>query len=150
MANGSSVQRRAPRQFTLFGFLWRLVGVLVLVFATYNPTEYSYYRWVADAVREGDVGAVYFFVGVILVIGWTILLVATRSSLGTLGVVLGAALLATAVWLLVDLGVLHPDSVTTMTWIALFCLAFLLAIGLSWSHIWRRLTGQVDITDDDQ
>jgi uncharacterized membrane protein len=150
MANGSSEQRRVSRQFTVFGFILRLVGVLALVAATYNPTEYSYYRWVSDAIRDGNLGAVHVFFGVLLIIGWTILLVATRSSLGSLGVVLGAALLGTAVWLLIDLGVLHPDSVTAMTWIALFCLAFLLAVGLSWSHIWRRLTGQVDITDDDQ
>jgi hypothetical protein len=34
-------------------------------------------------------------------------------------------------------------------WIAIVCVALLLALGLSWSHLWRRLTGQVDTDDFD-
>jgi hypothetical protein len=150
MGNAASSRERTGREFTSFSFFWRFVATLVLVFATYNPTRYSFVQWVRDAMANGDIGAVHFFVGVLLVIGWTILLVATRSSLGTLGVLLGAALMGSLVWLLVDLGWLRLDSRTVITWIVLVCLAALLAVGLSWSYLWRRLTGQVDITDDEQ
>jgi hypothetical protein len=57
-------------------------------------------------------------------------------------------LLGTGIWLLVDVGVLHPDSTGAITWLALFALATLLAIGMSWSHIWRRLSGQLEVDTD--
>jgi hypothetical protein len=49
---------------------------------------------------------------------------------------------------LVDLGALHPESVTTIAWPALFALATLLAVGLSRSLIWRRLSGQLEVDED--
>ncbi len=130
------------------GFLIRLLAALVLVFATYNPTDYSYYDWVQTALGNGTVGAVHFFVGVVLIIGWTIYGVASYRSLGLLGLVLGAAFFATLVWLLIDFEVLNLDSATAVTWVVLICLSGLLAIGVSWSHIWRRLTGQLEVDDD--
>lgn len=151
MSKQSSGRRRASGSFTLFGFMWRFLAVFCLVVATYNPTKYSYYQWLSDAVTgsAGNLGAVHFFVGALGVVGWVILLVATRSSLGTVGVIMGAVVMATLVWLLVDLGWLQADSVTSATWIVLICLSALLAIGLSWSHMWRGLTGQVDVTDEE-
>ncbi|MGC1952551.1 MAG: DUF6524 family protein [Gammaproteobacteria bacterium] len=141
-------RKRASRDFTALSFVWRFIAALVLVVATYNPTHYSYYHWVRAVIAEGNLGPGHFFVGALVVAGWTILVAATRSSLGSVGVVLGAVLIGTAAWLLVDLGVLRADSFISVTWIALVCLAALLSIGLSWSHIWRRLTGQVDVTDE--
>jgi hypothetical protein len=34
-----------------------------------------------------------------------------------------------------------------MAWVSMVCLALLLAIGMSWSHVRRRMTGQVDVDD---
>jgi FtsH-binding integral membrane protein len=141
-------RKRTSREFTALSFVWRFIGALLLVLVTYNPTEYSYYHWVRVAVAEGTLGPEHFFVGALVVIGWTILVVATKSSLGSVGIILGAALIGTAVWFMVDLGILRANSFVSITWIALVCLAGLLSIGLSWSHIWRRMTGQVDVTDE--
>ena len=148
MAEQRAVQKGVSKQFTVMSFVWRFLGALALVTITYNPTEYSYYHWVSVALAEGGLEAVHYFTGVLLLIGWTILIFATRSSLDFFGMVLAAALLGTGVWLLIDLGVLHADSVSAFTWIVLVCVAAVLAIGLSWSHIWRRLTGQVDIAEE--
>ena len=82
-------------------------------------------------------------------IGWVILLAATQRSLGVLGLMLGAMLLGGVVWLLVDIGWLNVASVPNATWVALICIAMLLAVGLSWSHVWRRLTGQFEVDDGD-
>jgi uncharacterized membrane protein len=142
--------KRGTREFTAVSFVWRFIGTLVLVFASYNPTRYSYYHWLRAAVAERNIGPEHFFVGALVVTGWTILVVATKSSLGSVGMVLGAGLIGTAAWLLIDLGILRADSFTAITWIALVCLAVLLSVGLSWSHIWRRITGQVDITDEQE
>jgi hypothetical protein len=43
---------------------------------------------------------------------------------------------------------LSIDSVTEFTWVILIILSLMLAIGLSWSHVWRRLTGQFEVDDD--
>lgn len=130
------------------GFLLRLVAALTLVLATYNPGPWSYYDWVRDALAAGSLGAVHFFVGILLIIGWTIYAVASFRSLGALGLALGTAFFAALVWLLIDFGILKLESAQTVTWIVLVCLAALLAVGVSWSHIWRRLTGQLEVDDD--
>ena len=80
-------------------------------------------------------------------IGWVILFVATFKSLNTLGVVLAAIAIGTFVWMLVDFGLLGAGSRSAIVWISLVCLAALLTVGLSWSHIWRRLTGQFDVDE---
>ncbi len=131
------------------GFIARIVGALLLVLATYNPTDRSFVGWVRTAVTEGTLGPEHFFVGMVILIGWTILVVATFRSLGTLGLILGAGFFATLVWLLIDFGILSAESAESVTWIVEICLAMLLAIGLSWSHVWRRVTGQFEVNDDD-
>jgi uncharacterized membrane protein len=141
--------KRTGRDFGVGSFFWRLGGSLLLVLATYNPTSFSYYRWLRADMSDGGLGPEHFVVGIGLIIGWTILVVATHRSLGTLGVVLGAALIGGVIWLLTDLGLVAVGSVSALTWVSLICLAVLLAVGLSWSHVWRRLTGQYEVDDDD-
>ncbi len=93
--------------------------------------------------------AEHFVVGVVLLIGWVILLAATQRSLGFLGLLLGGALLGGVVWMLVDIGWLNVSTFSSATWVGLICISALLAIGLSWSHVWRRLTGQFEVDSDD-
>lgn len=137
------------REFGAASFFWRFVATLVLVVATYNPTRFSYYRWVRSGMSDDRFGPEHFVVGVVLIIGWTILVVATQRSLGTVGLFLAAALIGGLVWWLTDLGWIAVGSVSALTWISLFCLAVLLTVGLSWSHVWRRLTGQYEVDDND-
>lgn len=149
MTNGSRGARSTSREFDALSIVWRFGFALVLVLATYNPSTYSMVDWVRTALAEGELGPEHFFVGTLVVIGWVILIVATFRALSTLGVVLAAIAIGTFVWLLVDFGLLGADSATAITWISLVCLAALLTIGLSWSHIWRRLTGQFDVDEVD-
>ncbi|MDA0992971.1 MAG: DUF6524 family protein [Proteobacteria bacterium] len=144
--NGSGVKR----EFDFMSFIWRLASSTVLVVATYNPTQFSYWNWlvVARGADSAGLGPEHFVVGVLLLIGWVILLAATQRSLGFLGLMLGGALLGGVVWLLVDIKVINIDDPTDATWIGLVCVSVLLAVGLSWSHVWRRLTGQFEVDDD--
>ncbi|HLU47469.1 MAG TPA: DUF6524 family protein, partial [Planctomycetota bacterium] len=87
--------------------------------------------------------------GVVVVAGWLILFRASFRSLGGLGLFLGAAFFGTLIWFLISLGWLTLDQRSEITWIALVCLSGLLALGLSWSHVRRRLTGQLDVDDVD-
>ncbi len=136
------------REFTVLSFIWRLLGSLLLVLATYNPSELSYFHWVKNSIAGDGIGAIHVFAGLLLLAGWSILWVATWRSLDTFGVFLAAAVIAALVWLLIDLGLLEPDTSSAIGWIVLVSLSLLLSIGLSWSHIWRRLTGQFEVDDD--
>lgn len=140
---------KASREFNFLSFVWRFLASLFLVMVTHNPTRYSYVDWLRAATPENPLGPEHFVVGVVLLIGWVILLAATQRSLGTFGLLLGTALLGGVVWLLIDIGWLNVETVSSATWVALFCVAALLAIGLSWSHVWRRLTGQFEVDDGD-
>jgi hypothetical protein len=140
---------QTSKEFNFLSFLWRFVSSLLLVIATYNPTQYSYWGWLNSARAADTMGPEHFVIGILLLIGWVILLAATQRSLGFLGLLLGGALLGGVVWLLVDVGWLHVNTMSSATWVGLICVAALLAIGLSWSHVWRRLTGQFEVDDDD-
>lgn len=150
MANNKNEIRKfsqSSKEFNFAGFIWRFLVTLLLVMATYNPSQYSFIGWLQAASPEAPLGPEHFVVGVFLLIGWAILLVATQRSLGTFGLLLGAALLGGVVWLLIDIGWISVSSLSAVTWVVLICVAILLAAGLSWSHIWRRLTGQFEVDD---
>jgi hypothetical protein len=85
--------------------------------------------------------------GILLLIGWTIYLRATARSLGIFGLLLAAAFFGAILWLVIDWGLVHVDSVTAITYIVLVIMCGILAIGISWSHIRRRMTGQVDVDE---
>ena len=131
-------------QFTVGSFLGRWAFAVLLVFATYNPTKYSYIGWLRNAPGFSPEVAV---IGVVLLIGWIIYLRATFVSIGWLGVSLGVALFASIIWLLVDVGWLSLQSTNTLTYLVLLLLSLILATGMSWSHVHRRLTGQVDVDE---
>ena len=134
-------------KFNAVSFLARWLFAVVLVFGTYSPSDYCYVSWVfSEGTAFGPVPAV---VGIALLICWIIFLRATMMSMGWLGITLGGALFACLIWLLVDIGWLSLDSSGAITWVVLLVLSLILATGMSWSHIRRRLTGQVDVDEVD-
>lgn len=134
-------------EFTAGSYLGRWAFAILLVFGTYNPSGYSYISWLF--AEQTAIGPVVAIVGLVLLIAWIIYLRATFLSMGWLGVTLGAALFAAIIWLLVDVGWLSMDSTGIITYLALILLSLILATGMSWSHIRRRLTGQFDVDDMD-
>ena len=134
-------------EFTAGSFLGRWIFAAALVFGTYNPSGYSYVSWLL--AEQTEFGPVVAIVGLVLLIGWIIYLRATFLSMGWLGVTLGTALFAAIIWLLVDIGWLSVDSTGFITYLALLLASLILATGMSWSHIRRRLTGQFDVDDMD-
>jgi hypothetical protein len=101
------------------------------------------------AIAGGELAAVHFLVGAALLAGWVVFVVATRNSLGTLGTIVGAAVIGTLIWFLSDIGLVRAGSASAITWLALIALATLFAVGLSWSHVWRRLSGQLEVDSND-
>jgi hypothetical protein len=114
-----------------------------VVLLTYNPTGHSFYHW---AIRDfSNITAIRAFSGVVLLAGWIICIRAALTSLGPLGLVLSALVLATLVWVLVDYGLLNPDRPSLLSWISLIMIGIILGIGLSWSLLRTRVTGQVEV-----
>ena len=133
--------------FTPLGFALRLLAAAVLVLLTFNPTGYSYYHWVAGSTPH--LTPPIALAGVVLLAGWIVFLTATMRSLGFLGVALSLAFFAALIWLFASWGWLDPHNTTAMAWIMLFVFAGILAVGVSWSHIRRRFTGQTDVDEVD-
>jgi hypothetical protein len=60
-------------------------------------------------------------------------------------VILGAALFAALVWVLVEFKFVDISSPSALTWVALIILGAILGLGLSWSLIRARATGQIEV-----
>lgn len=130
------------------GFLLRWVFAFGLLAVTYNPTDVNYLRWALDN-RDGSLSLV-VLAGLILLVGYIVYLRATLRSIGIFGMLLILAVAGTVIWVLFDQGVISLDNPTINTWIAIFALSLVLAVGLSWSIVRRKLTGQTDVDDIDQ
>jgi hypothetical protein len=134
-------------EFNAGSFVGRWLFALLLVLGTYNPTQWCYFNWAtAETTSFGPVVAI---VGMLLLIGWIMFIRATFMSMGWLGITLGAALFGCIVWLFVDLGWLSLDSEGTIAWVVQAILSLILATGMSWSHIRRRMSGQFDVDEKD-
>ncbi len=127
--------------------LIRWIVALILVFATYNPTDMSYVRWALENYSSNL--SMVVLLGLILLIAYTIFLRATLQSIGVIGIAMIVALIAVIIWVLYDNGLLDPANSTLMTWIGLVGLSLVLGIGLSWSIVRRQISGQIDTRHDD-
>lgn len=139
--------------FSWSGFGIRLLFALILVYATYNPEGYSYYDWIKSSIalhEESGILAsnpVKYLAGLLLLIGWIVYINATRASLGIVGVVLLLALGGGVVWLFAEMNWFDPANIRAIVHLTLIVIAFILAVGMSWSHIRRSWTGQVDVDE---
>ena len=95
------------------------------------------------ARRGGMTDAGKALVGLLLLAGWILCVRATWVSLGALGVVIAGALIAAFVWWLVSVGIVATDH-RTFTWIALVAVGVVLGIGMGWSIVRGKATGQVE------
>lgn len=127
------------------GFLLRWLAAFVLLAATYNPTEWSYIRWAMNKGAEQLPLAV--LIGLLLLIAYVLFLTAVLRGIGTLGVILVVAVLGAFVWVLWSYGYLSLENPSANTWIALVLLSIVLAIGMYWGILWRRMSGQLEVDD---
>lgn len=132
--------------FQFSSFLMRFFFALALVLLTFNPNGYSFYHWATEQVFALPV---LLLAGIILLIGWVIFLRATLRSLGPIGITLTVGLFACLAWVGIYYNLLDIGS-TVFIYIVLVIISAVLAIGMSWSHVRRRLSGQADMDDVDQ
>lgn len=134
-------------QFSSTSFFIRLAIALLLVFASYNPAGISFYHWAI--IKIPDITPVMAFAGLVLIIGWVVYIRATLRSLGVIGISLAVAFFGTLFWMVIDWGIVPADNIQAVTYIIQTILCLIMATGMSWSHIRRRMSGQVDADDVD-
>ncbi len=138
----------AAKSFDVTSFFIRWAVALILVLATFNPTDFSYFNWVF--VAAGGQLPLKVLGGIVLVIVYVIFIRATWRSIGPIGLALAAAFFAALIWVALDASLLSLDNRTALTWVLLVVAATILAIGISWSHVRRRVSGQADMDDVDE
>ena len=128
------------------GILLRWLASLILVFLTWNAEGWSYYHWTIEPFLEGagNFSAVKFLAGMLLIASWVVFLQATRRSIGIMGAALVAAIAGGVIWLLISSGIVSANSGRGMARVVLIGVSLILAVGMSWSHLSKRLTGQAD------
>lgn len=124
------------------GMLVRMLAVLTLVGATYNPSGYSWYHWVA--VSGWDHWIAKLFTLFVLVSGY---IVCVNATIRSLGLILGAPFLVvilTVIWLASDRGWIDLSDWLQRTLVIEGALVLLLGTGTSFSILRYRLSGQMD------
>lgn len=131
-------------EFGIVDCVLRWLTAMMLVLGSYNPYAMSYYHWLSD--YSGQV-PMKIMVGVVLLILHVVAILSSVRSLGLIGIGLLTALFASAAWILIDNNLLNVEDPRVFTLTLLVILATLYGVGLSWSHLRNRLSGQVDSTD---
>jgi len=129
------------------GFALRWLAAFVLLALTFNPTDFNYIRWATEN-SSSQLPLVILF-GLLLFIGYVIYLRATFRSIGVFGILLVAGVFGALIWVLYDFGILSLGNRGFNVWLGIIVLSLVLGIGLSWSIVRRRLTGQADMDDVD-
>lgn len=140
-------------RITWQGVLIRFIVALVLVFCTYNPHGWSYVDWVQSFLSPASEGKsslpLLLLAGIVLLIGWTVYVRATMRSLGMFGLILAVSFFGVLLWLAIDFVPSLAENKTVFVDLVLVVFSGILATGITWSHMRRRITGQTDVDDVD-
>ncbi|MFN7983658.1 MAG: DUF6524 family protein [Vicinamibacterales bacterium] len=128
--------------FSLSGAFLRTGLAVLLVLATFNPSGYSFVHWLmAPPTAFTPAKAI---AALVLIIGWLMCLRTAFIALGKFGLLLGVLLFAAVIWLLVDRQWLSLNG-SGLAWTGLIVVGLLLGIGLSWSLLRAKVTGQIEV-----
>ena len=128
-------------------FVARFLLSLGVVFATYNPTGYSFFHWIID-ISAGPL-PVKATAAVALVMLYYATFRIVFAALRRSGVIVGglaAALFADELVALFVPRQAHPTwhfYFVLTQYVALLAIALVVAFGISWSHLIELLTGQL-------
>lgn len=131
----------------MFGFvniIQRWLFTLFIVFGIYNPSGISYLHWLFDAETNLTIASV---VGVALFGVILFIMRSTWRSMKFVGIFITALFFLLFNVMLIDTGIVSLSHAKVFEIMGLFTVASTLAIGLSFSAIRARLSGQVDSDD---
>lgn len=131
--------------FTPTSMLSRWLGALFVVMATYNPSGVSYWHWLTDF--SDTRWSLKALIGLIMAILNMFFVLISLRSMRRGGLLSAAIFSLVVVWTLRDYGYLHNISFWTWITVILTFVGSIMGVGLSWSHIRGRLSGQADSND---
>ena len=123
---------------TTGGAIVRMLVCFMLVFATWNPTGVSYVDWITGPASLAEKALATAVLIALHLLFWRI----TWLSLGLLGLAFLLAMLTLGVFTLSELEVIDLGQRRTRSYMFLSVAAVTLAVGLLWSLMKRRVTGQ--------
>lgn len=129
------------------GILLRWLGAFLLLAAIFNPTWWNYVIWARQS--WADQMPLIVFSGLILAVVAMVYLVATMRSIGLLGALVIAAIFGAGLWVLTDWGLLALGNSALNTWLGILALSLILGVGMSWSILRQRLSGQASVDEVD-
>jgi len=124
--------------------LQRWLFTVFIVFGTYNPSGVSFVHWASAPETNRIVAAV---VGVALLGVFLFIIRSTWRSMKFIGISITAVFFVLFNVMLVDVGIIPLSSSHVIEIMSLFTIASTLAIGMSFSAIRARLSGQIDSDD---
>ncbi len=127
------------------GILLRWLGAFLLLAAIFNPTRWNFVTWAR--ANWPDQTPLIVFGGLILAVAMMVYVMATLRSIGILGALLIATIFAAGLWVLTDWGLLALGNSALTVWLTIFALSLILGIGLSWSILRQRLSGQASVDE---
>ena len=138
------------KDLTWGGIAVRFIAALLLVYLTFNPTGVSWFHWTIKPMLDtataalGTLNPLNVLAGIALAACWWFFLQASQRSLGVVGAFFILALVATFFWALSYWHIFTPGSSNAIAHLTLVTVALILGLGLSWSSVKRRITGQQD------
>jgi hypothetical protein len=125
---------------TAAGILVRTLTCALLVFATWNPTGYSFLTW---ARYSPSATAPEIAVAGTLLLGLHILFMRIAwLSLGADGISAAVVILLAGLFTLSEFGLVDLWQTQSWPYVLLIGLSLVLAIGMTWSLLKRRIVGQ--------
>jgi len=128
------------RTLPLFAKRWLFSATLV--FAIYNPSGHSYFHWIRDTAGSTALKTV---AGVFLLGAGAAIVAMANSALSLLGIAAVLALILASIMFRIGLGWFAFADVEITTYTVLLWISTIIAVGLSWSFIQRRLSGEKDV-----
>jgi hypothetical protein len=142
---GTKVALALSAKGQMMGIILRWFGAFALLSVTFNPTDVNFMRW-ADANWQTQMPLT-VLLGLLLAVAYIIYIGATLRSLGAFGMILITAVFGALIWVLVDWGLLAVGNSSLNIWLGILALSLVLGIGLSWSILWQRMSGQATVDD---
>lgn len=135
---------RTPKGM-IMGILLRWLGAFLLLAAIFNPSQWNYVLWARTS--WGDQMPLIVFSGLILAVVAMVYVVATMRSIGILGAGIIAAIFGAGLWVLTDWGLLGLGNSALNVWLTILVLSLILGVGMSWSILRQRLSGQASVDE---
>lgn len=123
-------------------FIRRWLMSIALIFSAYNPSGTSYYHWVTSAPTLTPLQV---FAGVLVLALAIAFLRMAFTSLGYFGTSVTVLMVGMGIVLCVGLGLVDFDAINISLYGIEIWASVVLAVGMTWSFVQKRVSGERDV-----